>query len=218
MANLSATAPDTSSATSPTRRLRTIALIAAGVVSALAFADAITLGVTGENLVTEDDPATFTMVCTGLGHGLPYLALIWLLVAGRRVIDAGSRFRAGARWTLTGSYTLLLPFFLFGVLHAYFTSGTLGDLPMVYEVTAGVGFVGMFLGSLVLGLALWRTADMHAASRVLSLGLLAGFACTITFGFLAPDWSHPAYPETAVYLGTALLGIKALATDSANAP
>lgn len=210
MSHITAASTDapTRAGTVGSRRLHTTALIAALAVSAVAFADAVTLGLTGENLVTESSPASLGMLGSGLVHGFAYVVLGWLLIVERRAIDGGSRVRAVFRWALTSSYALLTPFFLVGVLQAFLTDATMGELPVVYEVAAGLGFAGMFLSALALGFALWRIDELRPASRVLSLGLLAGFGCTIAFAFLAPDWSHPAYPETAVYVGTALLAFR----------
>jgi hypothetical protein len=71
-----------------------------------------------------------------------------------------------------------------------------------------MGFAGMFLSSVVLGFALWKVTDLRWASRTLSLGVVAGIGFTILLAVVASDWSHPAYAEAAVYLGTALLALR----------
>lgn len=208
MTHSTTTAPDTKDSASRRRGIGRLALFGAVATSGLAFADAVTVAVSGENLIGDDDPAGFTLLWTGLVHGLTYVVLAWLLLVERRRIDAGSRVRMVARWGLTGSYLLLLPFFLLGVLHMTFTDSTGAELPALYEVTAGVGFAGMFLSSVVLGLALWKVTDLRWASRTLSLGVIAGIGFTILLAVVASDWSHPAYAEAAVYLGTAIVAMR----------
>lgn len=208
MSQSTATPPHTNAPPSRLHGLGWLALVGAVATSALAFADAVTVAVSGENLIGEDDAVSSALLLNGLVHGLTYVMLGWLLVFERRRIDAGSRVRATARWALTGSYLLLLPFFLLGMLQVALTRSTIADLLPVYEVTAGIGFAGMFLSSIVLGFALWRATDLRLASRTLSLGVLAGIGATILLALVASDWSHPAYAEAAVYLGTALLALR----------
>ncbi len=208
MSQSTVTAPHTNVPGSGLHGLGWLAMVGAVATSALAFTDAVTVAVSGQNLVGEADAANLTLLWTGLVHGLTYVALAWLLVVQRRRIDAGSRVRTVTRWALTASYLLLLPFFLVGVLQVTLTDSTVADLPTLYEVTAGVGFAGMFLSSIVLGFALWRATDLRPASRTLSLGVLAGIGATIALAVVASDWAHPAYAEAAVYLGTALLALR----------
>lgn len=208
MSQSTATPPHTNASQSRLHGLGWLAMVGAVATSALAFADAVTVAVSGENLIGEGDAVSSTLLLNGLVHGLTYVVLGWLLVFERRRIDAGSRVRTTARWALTGSYLLLLPFFLLGLLQVALTRSTIADLPTVYEVTAGIGFAGMFLSSIVLGFALWKATDLRLASRTLSLGVLAGIGATILLALVASDWSHPAYAEAAVYLGTALLALR----------
>ncbi len=39
---------------------------------------------------------------------------------------------------------------------------------------------------------------------------------TIALGLLAPDWAHPAYLETTINVGVALLGVGGAATAEAS--
>ena len=208
MSQSTGTAPHTRASQSRLHVLGWLAMVGALVTSALAFTDALTVAVSGENLTGEDDAVSFTLLWTGIVHGLTYAVLGWLLVVERRRIDAGSRVRSVARWALAGSYLLLLPFFLLGVLQASLTGGTIAELPTLYEVTAGIGFAGMFLSSVLLGFALWKVTALRLASRTLSVGVLAGIGAAIVLAVVASDWSHPAYAEAAVYLGTALLALR----------
>ena len=73
---------------------------------------------------------------------------------------------------------------------------------------AGLGFAGLLLGSLVMGVALLRTDALGVGARVLAL-LLPALGATLLLAWLSPLWAHPAYLETLTYVGLALLGVGA---------
>ena len=61
-------------------------------------------------------------------------------------------------------------------------------------------------GALGMGLALARNRSLGYGARILS-ALLPVAALTALVGWLAPDWAHPAYAETVLHFGLALLGV-----------
>jgi hypothetical protein len=63
----------------------------------------------------------------------------------------------------------------------------------------------MLLGGPVLGIAVRRDRGMRPGSVVL-MAMVPLFAMTVLLGFVAPDAAHPAYLETALAFGIALLG------------
>jgi hypothetical protein len=76
---------------------------------------------------------------------------------------------------------------------------------------ASIAFAGMILSSLVLGVAVLRTNPLGYGGRILGL-LVVVLPTTVVLGFVAPEWAHPAYVETTIHLGVALLGATAAAT------
>ncbi|WP_432560335.1 hypothetical protein [Granulicoccus sp. GXG6511] len=94
-----------------------------------------------------------------------------------------------------------------GLLAAVFLMGTVVRALMMGEIGGMVGsaaFVGMFLFGTALGIALLATRRRTPAAWALT-GILAGIALMVVLGLTAPSWVHPAYPETAVHFGVALL-------------
>ena len=183
-----------------------LALVGAALSSGIALTDAVTYGVTGDwGPFSEEAGSTPVLVVGTVLHGLTYLALAQVLVReGPRFAGAGRLARA-TRWLLLGSLVVLAAAFV-----------TVVPVTVAYDVTEGlfydasgvvstIAFLGLILGSLVLGLAMLRNGALGVGARLLSL-LLPVFAATLLLGWLAPVWAHPGYLETVVYVGLALLG------------
>ena len=83
-------------------------------------------------------------------------------------------------------------------------------------MVAGIAFLLMFLLGTALGALLLRTADLRVPAALL-VSTLPVIGLTILLGVLAPGWGHPAYAETTLYVGIALLGTTIAArTDPAR--
>lgn len=85
-----------------------------------------------------------------------------------------------------------------GVLRGW---GVLGE----FETAAGLSFLAMFLGGVVLGLALWRHEEFRLESRLLT-GIIAALGLVVLLAWLAPAFAHPAYLETMLHFGIATTG------------
>lgn len=177
--------------------------------SAIALSDAVTHGVTGGYSPFSDKSDLSTLVLLGVVvHGLAYLAFVVVLVRESGRFRTTNRVARGSRLLIVGSLVLLAAGFLtVGSLTAVRDAYD-GTVYAVFGVIAGAGFGGLLLGSLVLGLALLPSSALGTGARVLALVLPVMIATTL-LSWLSPIWAHPAYPETVVYFGLALLGVGA---------
>jgi hypothetical protein len=185
------------------------ALAGAAVTSAIALFDAATHGLTGQySWFADDSGIRPAQVFSALAHGLTYAALCVVLVREATLIAAAGRVQAVLRWVLVTSLTLLAAGF---VLVAPFLQSpdNAGAIGVVLGILMSVGFVGMVLGSLVLGPLLLRSPGLRTGARVLS-AMLPVFGVTILLQFSATAWAHPAYLETTLAFGLALLGVDAV--------
>jgi hypothetical protein len=191
-----------------------LALLGAAATSAIALTDAITHGVTHDSSAFVDESAHPALIAlVGVAHGLTYLALCAVLVREGFRFAGVNRVARGTRLVLVVSlgalspgYALLTPFVGFtGVEHAAGYA--------VWEGIATVAFAGLILGSLVLGLALLPSRALGVGASVLAL-MLPIAALTALVGWLAPAWAHPAYLETTLHVGIALLGVGAAGSVS----
>ena len=185
----------------------TAALTGAVVTSAIALFDAATHGITGHFSVFADDSDRPLLVALGsLAHGLTYVALCFVLVREARQFSTVNRVAQAVRWVVIVSLALLAPGFLLVAPILTFADVTSGTAYTVWGGIAGLAFAGMILGSLVLGIALLRTRSLGIGARVLSL-MAPVLGMTLLLAWLAPAWAHPAYLETTLHFGIALLGV-----------
>lgn len=186
-----------------------IALVGACATSAIALGDAVVHGVTSESSVFADDSGRPVLVAlVSVVHGLTYVALASVLVAERVRFTGTHLVARGARWVLLGGLAVLAIGFLLVAPVVAFTGQPEGGLGAAWAGMATVGFLAMILGALVLGLALLRTSALGIGARVLALMLpVAGLTALVAY--VAPAWAHPAYLETTLHFGIALLGVNA---------
>lgn len=186
-----------------------LALTGAAMTSAIALFDAMTHGLTGEySMFSDDSGVRLAKVLGDLAHGLTYVALCFVLVREATLIAAAGRVQAVLRWILVGSLTLLAAGFLLVApwLESPESAGVVG---VVLVVLMSMGFAGMIFGSLIIGPLLLRAPGLRTGSRVLT-AMLPVFGLTILLQFVATDWAHPAYLETTLHFGLALLGVDAV--------
>ncbi|HET7352411.1 MAG TPA: hypothetical protein VFJ28_15870 [Marmoricola sp.] len=186
-----------------------IALVGACATSAIALGDAVVHGLTGDNSVFSDDSGRSALIALGgIVHGLTYVALAAVLVAERVRFVGTNLVARGARWVLMGGLAVLAIGFLLVVPVLAFAGQPEGAVGAAWAGTATVGFLAMILGSLTLGLALLRTSALGVGARVLAMMLpVAGLTALVAYA--APSWAHPAYVETTLHFGIALLGVSA---------
>lgn len=194
------------------------ALVGAVVTSAIALTDAVTHGVTGHYSAFADDSGVPVVTALGgVAHGLTYLALCFVLVREVDRFRVTNRVARAARWVVLASLALLAPGFLLVAPVLTFAEVDGGVAYTIWGGVAGVAFLGMILGSLVLGLALLRTRSLGVGARVLSM-MVPVLGLTLLVAWLAPDWAHPAYLEATLHFGIALLGVGATTSAVATEP
>ncbi|MGA8993457.1 MAG: hypothetical protein WB441_04015, partial [Nocardioidaceae bacterium] len=130
-----------------------------------------------------------------------------LLQVRRDGIDAGSTARRLLRICLEVSYLSMAVFFGPVVVGIWVTGADPADIPGLLNIPAALGFVGLFVFTVVLGIALLRVPGMRLPVVVLT-GVLAGIGFTMLLAALHSDYAHPAYPEAFAYIGTALAGVR----------
>lgn len=191
-------------------RRHVIALIGATLTSTIALSDAVMHGATGRNLLSSDNSGHAGWnVAAGLVHGLTYAALSWVLIGERTRLERANRFVRALRYVLLASLGVLAAGFILvtPVLQIAQVPPT-GPLPAVWGWIASIGFAGMILSCLLLGIAVLRSNPLGYGGRVLGL-LVPALGVTVLLGFLASDWAHPGYVETVIYFGVALIGVRA---------
>jgi hypothetical protein len=186
-----------------------VALTAAVVTSAIALTDAITHGLTGDNPFSdESDLAPAVLALVDVIHGLTYVALAVVLVREAARFRSVNRVARAARWVVMASLvTLAIGFILLAPVISWREAY---DTPLydAFGMVGGPAFFGLIFGSLALGLALARDRRLGVGARVLLL-MLPVFGGMMLLAWLAPAWAHPAYLETTLQLGLALLGVDA---------
>jgi hypothetical protein len=178
------------------------ALIAAALTSVISIADAVQQGATGRGLL---DPATSPRWVMDGGAVLlaATFALLAAVLAGHAAaIDRGRRWIGAVRRLMQAVLAVLALNFA-GGLWVDRHPGT--TTYRAWEVVGGVSFLLMFLVGVVLGVSLLRRRDLRWAA-LLTAAPVVLFPLMFAVQALAPGWGHPAYAETALYLGLALLG------------
>jgi hypothetical protein len=185
------------------RTVHQIASLAAFGIASIALFDAATHGVTGHNSVFADDTDIVWLAQVGnVLHGLAYTAAVAVLVMHRRRIVAVNQVAAAAYWPVLVAVAILGTGFLLVIPFL-----NLNAMPVAAEIVATAAFAVMLLGAPVLGLSLLRAPDLRPGN-VLLASMVPVLGLTILVGFLAPNWAHPAYLETASAFGLALLGYR----------
>lgn len=144
-------------------------------------------------------------------HGVCYLLLATVLVVYRLRIDGASRTMPWLRTVMAACYLFFgLQFAWAGIFAPRY------EPPELIGIIDTLAFIGLHLLSIPMGLILLREPNMKTpalllASPIVVLPLLIG----LSFSF--PAWAHPAYLETVVNMGVALLGV-AQASAHADRP
>jgi hypothetical protein len=92
---------------------------------------------------------------------------------------------------------------------AYLAWPVLGE-PGFVSALASVGFLGMFVSALVLGVALWRRTDASRLGALLLVAPVPLIPIVMAIDALGLVPAHPGAMEAAVYLGVATFGYERL--------
>jgi len=181
-----------------------VAITAATIYAAMSLYDAVHHGVTGKGSAFSDEyGTTWATIAIGIVAAMSFIANGAILVIERIRIDRGSRLHRWVRRLLVADLAVLAAVFGIGIP----LMGTLEavSLDTAVGAVAGVAFASMFILAVALGLCLVRVRELRP-SVVLLLAVLPAIGLAIILNAIGSAFAHPAYAETAVYLGIALLG------------
>lgn len=182
-----------------------VALAGATATSAIALSDAFTQGLTGHNTVFADTSGVrWAIVLGSLVHALTYAALVFVLLAEAPRIDTANRVARVLRRVLTACLVVLSVGFLVAEPLRAFSSPP-AYVETAWTIVASATFAGVLLSALAIGPFLLRQPTMRIGAALLT-GMAPLLGITILIGMLATAWMHPAYLETAMHFGIALLG------------
>lgn len=182
------------------------AVSTAAALSAFALSDAAFNALTPSGIAPWDPEGASELMLRALNllHGIPYLLFTAVLMTYRRQIDQDSRALPRLRKILAGCYAILGLFFSFAGLFAP-RLGT--DTPEWLSAAIFVPFLGSFIVSIPLGLLLLKHHRMQLSGWLLASPIIV-LPLTIVLESTS-RWAHPAYLETVVNLGTALISVAA---------
>jgi hypothetical protein len=188
-------------------KLTSAALAIAAAASAASLTDAVYGAITGHDGPWEPpDGNRWAITAINALLAALYLVLAAALVYRADRIDG----RSGAVKWIRRLLVLVL-----AVLAGVFLVGTaLADFPAPVSAIAGIAFILMFLVSVALGIGLLRRPGLRAPA-VLLVSAVPIIGLTAVVGLFTTRLIHPAYAETAVYVGLALLA-RAAEAESRN--
>jgi hypothetical protein len=194
-----------------------VALVPAVLTSAIALFDAATAAMTGHySVFAEGSGNTAALLASDLVHGLNYAGLAWVLTREADRLGGYGRVVRGATRALRASLVVLCLGFVLVSPGLVLTNTELdGVAGTVWGLVASIGFFGMILSTLVLGVAVVRRNLVGIGGSVLRL-LFPVAAVTILLGVIGSPWAHPAYVETVINVGLALLGAGVLVAATAR--
>ncbi len=184
-------------------RLGVAAVVAAAGMSVLAVSDAVVRGTGGVPVWDEATGSAAAVSAADAVHGLGYLVLATGLAAAGRRVDAGRRGARLLRRLIVADLVVLGAAFLgLAGLHA-----ARAVVPGALGAVFGVSFALLFLLPVALGAVLLRRRGTRLPAGLL-LGVVPALGVTFGLAAVAPDWAHPAYLETLVYVGLATLVVR----------
>ena len=184
-------------------KLNLSALVSGAVVSAIALTDAAWQAV-GSRPPPWDETLHHTPVIVAVtgAHILLYVLCTAILLRYTRQIDV-NRVARWARLLLATDFAVLAAGMVVYLTLWHATTPDHGAGAVLFGVSFGL----MFLLSTGLGLALLRRPQFRRCALVLAAPLLLVPLVAVLGAFTS--WGHPAYAETAIYLGVPLLGLAA---------
>jgi hypothetical protein len=175
------------------------AMVGAVLLSAIAVTDWIVGGVSDSG---------WPVVAMAAAHAAGYLWLLPVVVALRQhYAPVLGRVGRAALSVLAGS--------LVAMTLGFFGLGLVGENDLV-GLLAGVGFLGLFLSALVIGVVLWRARAASRLSATLFMAPVPLLGMLAALNALVVVESHPALMEASVYFGVAVLGQERLTSAQAE--
>ena len=185
-----------------------LAAAAAVATSGIALYDAAHHGLTGRySEFSEESTIPALILVSETIHGLTYAVLAAVLVIWAKSALVSRLQRLMARLLAVN----LGVFAVFSLVVDPIAAETGGSSAAVENVTSTIGgglFLLMFLLAFALGLTLLRTPDRRL-SAVLLVAIAPVVLLTVVAAILGSGFAHPAYAETLVHVGVALLALPA---------
>jgi len=186
-------------------KLFTLAVVGAAATSGIALFDAIHHGITGRySMFSADTELPAAEFAASLVHGVTYAALGAVLLLQSRASDGGRVYRWMCR-LLGANFAVLAALFLVGEPIRIATGLSLDTTP-VGAVIGNFTFLLMFVFGFALGLTLLRRPDRRP-SAILLVAVGPVLAMTVVGGAMGSGFAHPAYAETLINFGVALLAL-----------
>jgi hypothetical protein len=193
-----------------------IALTAAGTMTALVVVDTVVLATTGEPTVVTDDSqgSTTTTVAMSLALGATFASLAAVLVRETSVFETTGRLLRGSRKVAMASLLVLAAGFVVFSPAAVLTDLDSGPVYDGSGLVAMLALTGMTVSALVMGTASLRHNRLGVGGRVLALLVPVALA-TVALALVAPTLASPVYCTVVVLLGYATIGM-GIHADSAE--
>lgn len=173
-------------------------LAGAGALSTLAITDALWQGFQNNAPPPWHLESGHTWMIAGMnvGHALPYLLLMMVLIQVGPQLDGGGYVR-WVRRLLAGTFALFATVMIWGLV-----TGAGGPDLGVFEVVPSILFFGLLLLPIMLGLPLLRRRPLRLPAILLA-GSVVPFLAMFVIG--SSPFAHPAYAEAMALFGVALL-------------
>jgi hypothetical protein len=189
-------------------------MISAVLASAVSVADAMYHGLTGQFLLDESRSPAWVDVTVAVLLAATFALLAAVLSQRARTVDAGSRWVRWVRRVMQADLIVLSAGSLTILLQPLIGKAAIDRLS---SAVGGLSFGLMFLLSVILGGLLLRRRDQRLPATLMAAPL-AIIPLLLLLNQVAPGWAHPAYAETAVYLGLALARRSRAAVDARAVP
>lgn len=189
-----------------TKLLPSVAVAAAAGLSVMALWDAARNALAPSGTPPWDPSREPELIFRGVSllHGVVYLLLASVLAKFGLLIDGDSRALPWLRRILVICYLIMgLPFLASGMFAADLET----DAPAWVQMAIPVAFLGAFVAAIAIGLLLLRHHQLRLAGWLLASPVVI-LPLTLLLDSVS-RWGHPGYLETAVNMGTALLGFTA---------
>ena len=188
-------------------QLARAALGAAVAASVLSIADAVVRATSDEPPAWDPEGGvTWAIVAMNVLLAVTFVLLAAALVRAASEIDEG---RTGRRWVRRILAVDLVLLAAGGLASSVAGADFLG-------MVAGFAFLGMFVFGTALGALLLRRPELRVPAGLM-VSTVPVIGLTFLLNAVAPGWGHPAYAETVLYVGIALLGTTIAArTDTAQ--
>jgi hypothetical protein len=179
-----------------------VVITTAAAFSAMSIYDAVYRGIVGHESPLNFEGPTWITIGASVLAALTFAVLAAVLAGAGPTVDAGSRLRSWLRRLLMIDFAILAGIYAVGI--PFLGTEPEGIPAAVLGGVATVTFVAMFLLAFALGIGLLRVREQWMCA-ILLIATVPLIGLAFLLHALGTGFEHPAYAETAVYLGIALL-------------